>query len=111
MTLSEKIIAFVFEAIIAAYLGQSIITDAYFSAAELFTMIDSSFLSSLTVVALNRFAYHLNNEDKNKAFDSMSNILAFYLPLMMLIGVGLFVLAEPLSYLAAPGFDSVTPGS
>ena len=48
ITIIEKIIAFVFEAIIAAVIETNIITDGYFTSAELFTLIDTAFLSAIT---------------------------------------------------------------
>lgn len=105
ITIFEKIIAFVFEAIIAAKLGANITTDAYFTASEFFTLIDSAFLSSLTVIAINRFSHHQNQESTESAFFALSNILSFYLPLMIIISGAIFLFADPLSYIVAPGYD------
>ena len=103
ITLFGKIIAFIFEAVIAATLGASIVTDAYFSAAEFFTLVDTAFLSSLTVIAVNRFSHHINQEGSEAAFASLSNILSWYLPIMVVISVSIFFAASPLSYVIAPG--------
>ena len=106
ITLFEKAIAFVFEAIIAATLGAGIVTDAYFTAAEFFTLVDSAFLSSLTVIVINRFSYHITQEGAEKAFASLSNILSCYLPLMTLTSGLICLFAAPISYVIAPGYDA-----
>lgn len=106
ISLSEKVIAFIFEAIIAYKLGTSIITDAYFSASEFFSLIDSTFLGSLTVVAMNRFLYHQNQEGEEKSFSILSNILSCYLPIIIIISACIFCFAQKVSYIVAPGYDS-----
>ena len=45
----EKVIAFVYQAVIAAVLGTGIVTDCYFSASLLFDLIDSTVLGALVV--------------------------------------------------------------
>ena len=105
ITIFEKIIAFVFEAVIAAMLGASIITDGYFTAAELFTLIDAAFVSGLTVVALNRFTLHVKTENETRGFEVLSELQSFYLPLMLLLSVLIFSLARPLSFVVAPGYS------
>lgn len=104
ITIIEKIIAFIFEAIIAAYIGTGVITDGYFSSASLFNLVDSAFLSAITVVALNRYAYHVNKEGEKVGFQVLSNLQSFYLPLMLGLSIGIFVLAKPLSFIVAPGY-------
>ena len=104
ITIAEKIIAFVFEAIIAAVIGTNIITDGYFTTAEFFSLIDSAFLSAITVVALNRYSHYLNTEGPEKGFSVLSDLQSFYLPLMVALSVLIFALAKPLSYVIAPGY-------
>lgn len=106
ITIIEKIIAFVFEAIIAAVIGTNIITDGYFTSAELFTLIDTAFLSAITVVALNRYAFHVNNEGEEKGFELLSNLQSFYLPLMVILSIVIFCAAKPLSFVVAPGYEA-----
>ena len=106
ITIVEKIIAFVFQAYIAAIIGTNSITDGYFTSAELFTLIDSAFLSAITVVALNRYSYHVNNESEEEGFAALSNLQSFYLPLMVLLSIVLFSAARPLSFIVAPGFGA-----
>lgn len=104
ITIIEKIIAFVFEAIIAAVIGTNIITDGYFTTAELFTLIDTAFLSAITVVALNRYSYHVNNEGEEKGFEMLSSLQSIYLPLMLGLSIAIFFTARPLSFVVAPGY-------
>lgn len=105
LTIFEKIIAFIFEATIAAKLGTSLVTDAYFSGAELFTLVDATLFSSLTVIVINRFAHHENRDGNQQAFSHVSNILSVYFPLAVILSILFFVFARPLSYIAAPGYD------
>lgn len=104
ITIFEKIIAFVFEATIAAFIGTGIITDGYFAAASLFNLVDSAFLSAITVVALNRYSFHVNNEGEEKGFEALSNLHSFYLPLMLILSALIFIFARPLSFVVAPGY-------
>lgn len=106
LTLFEKIIAFVFQAILAALLGTNAITDAYFSASELFGVLEVTAISSLTVAVLNRFSYHLKQDGEHEAFEFLSNLLSFYLPIISVLSIGIFVFASPLSHLTAPGFSA-----
>lgn len=105
LTLFEKVIAFVFQAIIASLLGTSAVTDAYFSSSELFGFFEVAVISTLTVVALNKFICHLNREGESEAFAFLSKLLSFYIPIVITLSVGIFVFALPLSYLTAPGFS------
>ncbi len=105
LTLFEKVIAFVFQAIIASLLGTSAETDAYFSASELFGVFEVAVISTLTVAALNKFIYHLNREGEQGAFVFLSKLLSFYIPIVIILSVGIFTFAVPLSYLTAPGFS------
>lgn len=104
ITITEKVIAFVFEAIIAATLGTNIITDGYFTAAELFTLIDGAFLSAIVVVALNRFTIHVSKENEERGFEVLSDLQSFYFPLMLLLTAIIFLCAKPLSFVVAPGY-------
>ncbi len=105
ITLFEKMIAFVFQTVIAGFIGTGIVTDGYFAAGSLFDLINSAFLSAITVVALNRFAFHVNNEGEQRGSDVLSNLNSFFLPLMLIISVIIFAMAKPLSFVVAPGFE------
>lgn len=104
ITVVEKVIAFLFEAIIAATLGTNIITDGYFTSAELFTLIDSAFLSAIVVVALNRYTFHATTESEERGFEVLSDLQSFYFPFMLLLTALVFLCARPLSYAVAPGY-------
>lgn len=96
---------------IAAIYGTTTYADAYFSTAEWFVLVDTALFSSLTVVALNRFSQHINNENEKEAFASLSNILSLYLPVAGFISVFVFIFSKPISYIAAPGFDKISRGA
>ncbi len=104
ITVIEKIIAFLFEAIIASTLGTNIITDGYFTSKELFTLIDGAFLSAIVVVALNRFTLHVNSENEERGFEVLSDLQSVYLPLMLILTSFIFICAKPLSFIVAPGY-------
>ena len=105
LTLFEKVIAFVFQAIIASLFGASAEIDAYFSSSELFGVFEVAVISTLTVAALNKFVYHLNSEGESEAFAFLSKLLSFYIPIVTILSAGIFVFALPFSYLTAPGFS------
>ncbi len=106
LTLFEKIIAFVFQAILAALLGAGAMTDAYFSASELFGVLEVTAISSLTVVALNRYSEHVSQAGEEEGFAFLSNLLSFYVPIITVLSAVIFMLADPVSYVAAPGFSA-----
>lgn len=103
ITIIGKILAFVFEAIIASKLGVGIGTDSYFSVAELYTLIDSAFLGAVTVVALNKYSRIAAEKDENQAYMYISNLISVVLPIVTIISLLFAVFATPLSYLVSPG--------
>ena len=106
ITVIEKVIAFIFNAILAAKFGPGIMTDSYFAVLELFGVLEATAISALTVIALNRFSHYINHESEKKAFSFLSELLSFYLPIIISISVGMFLFAEPVSYVISPGFSS-----
>ena len=110
LTVFEKIIAFVFQAVLAALLGTGVMTDAYFSAAELFGVLEVTAISSLTVVALNRYSEYLSREGEKEGFSFLSNLLSFYMPFLAILSAVIFVFADPVSYMVAPGFSADAHG-
>ena len=104
ITIIEKIIAFVFEAVIAAKLGTSIVTDGYFTSAEFFTLIESAFLSAIVIASLRRYTYYVNNVSERRGMEFLSEIQSAYLPAMVLLSILLFALAKPLSFIVSPGY-------
>ncbi|MBQ9944064.1 MAG: polysaccharide biosynthesis C-terminal domain-containing protein [Clostridia bacterium] len=105
ITIVEKIIAFVFEASIAANIGANKITDGYFITAEFFTLIDSAFLSAATVVALRQYTHYVMANDEQQGFRLLSRFQSVYLPVILFVSIAVFCLAVPLSYVIAPGYS------
>ena len=105
ITIIEKIIAFVFNAILAAKLGPGVMTDAYFAVLELFGVLEATAISALTVIALNRFSYYVNQESEEKGFSFLSSLLSFYIPIVLSMSAALFMFADPVSYVISPGFS------
>ena len=105
-SLSEKIIAFVYQAVLAGVLGAGVVTDCFFSASQLFDLIDSTVLGALVVVVINRFANISAEQDEQAGFRFLSTLNSVLSIVMAAVAVLTFILAKPFSYLIAPGFDS-----
>ena len=106
-SVTEKVIAFVYQAVIAAVLGASIVTDCYFSASQLFDLIDSTVLGALVVVVINRYANISAEKDEQTGLDFLSKLNSLLCILMVAFAVLTFIFAKPFSYLIAPGFDEI----
>lgn len=107
-SVTEKVIAFVYQAVIAAVLGASIVTDCYFSASQLFDLIDSTVLGALVVVIINRYANISAEKDEKAGIDFLSRLNSLLSILMVVLAITTFIFAKPFSYLIAPGFDATT---
>ena len=105
-SLSEKVIAFVYQAIIAAVLGAGVVTDCYFSASQLFDLIDATVLGALVVVILNRYANISEEKDEIAGHKFLSRLNSLLTLVMLGLAVLTFIFAGPLSRLIAPGFDA-----
>lgn len=103
ITIIGKVLAFVYEAIIALKLGVGIATDSFFSVAELYTLIDSAFLGAVTVVALNKYSIISEEKNEAEAYRYISNMLSVVFPIVVIISILFVVFATPLSYLVSPG--------
>ncbi|MBO4869798.1 MAG: polysaccharide biosynthesis protein [Clostridia bacterium] len=106
-SLLEKVIAFIYQMIIAAVLGASIVTDCYFSASQLFDLIDSTLLGALVVVVINRYANICSEKDEKSGIDFLSRLNTLLSAVMVSLAVITFIFAKPFSYLIAPGFDEI----
>lgn len=106
ITIIGKVLAFVFEAIIAMKLGAGIETDSYFSVAELYTLIDSAFLGAITVVALNKYSIISTEKNEYEAYHYISDLIAVVFPIVTIISLLFVAFAFPLSYIVSPGSGS-----
>ena len=104
-SIAEKVIAFIYQAVIAAVLGAGIVTDCYFSASQLFDLIDSTVLGALVVVVINRYANISAEKDEKAGIDFLSRLNSLLSILMVALAIITFIFANPFSYLIAPGFD------
>ena len=106
-SLLEKVVAFVYQMILAAVLGSGIATDCYYSASQLFDLIDTTVLGALVVVVINRFANICAEKDENAGFVFLSRLNSILSIIMVVLAVVTFVCARPVSYLIAPGFEEI----
>lgn len=106
ITVLEKILSFVFQAMVAALMGASVITDSYFSSAELMTLIDSTLFSGLVIALLNQYTFKLKEEGSEAAFDFLANTRAWVVGAAMLICAAALIFARPIAFVIAPGFDA-----
>lgn len=100
----EKIIAFIYQAVLAAILGAGLVTDSYNASSQLFDLIDTTVLGAIVVSVIHRFADISKSKGEKSAFDFLSNVNSSLTLLMTLISALVFAFAKPLSYLIAPGF-------
>ena len=104
-SLFEKIVAFAYQAVLAAILGASLVTDSYNSASQLFDLVDTTVLGAIVISVIYRFTDISKNKNEAAAFDFLSNISSGLTLLMGTIAVAIFTFAKPVSYLIAPGFE------
>lgn len=103
ITIVEKIIGFIYQAVIAAAVGANIITDCYFSTFELLSLIDYSIIAAMAVALLKQYTTILV-KDKLEGAKFLSNIRSIVLPAITLLSVMLFCFARPITYILAPSY-------
>ena len=108
ITIVEKIIGFLYQAVIAAAIGANIITDCYFSTFELLTLIDYSIIAAMAVALLRQYTSILINDGKAKGEYFLSNVRSIIFPLMILLSIILFSLSRPITFLIAPTYDDTS---
>ena len=106
ITIIEKILSFVYQAMIAGMIGANYISDAYFTSAEFFVLIDSTLLSALVIVLLNMYTKKVADFSEKDADDFLNNIVKIVLPLTVIISVCIFFFLYPLSFVIGPGYDA-----
>jgi len=106
ITLVEKLLSFVYQAMIAAKLGATTITDSYFAAAEFFTMIDAALFGALTVVLLNQYTNTLETDGESEAYQLLSNVFSLIIPVSAVLGGVVFCFADTVAAILAPGFGA-----
>ena len=105
-SLTEKIIAFIYQAVIAAVLGAGIVTDCFYSASQLFDLIDNTVLGALVVVIINRYANVCAEKNETAGVEFLSRLYTILSIIMAVAAIIVFIFANPFSYFIAPGFDN-----
>ena len=106
ITIIEKVLSFVYQAMIAGLIGANSIADAYFTATEFFVLIDSTLLSALVIVLLNSYTKKVTEDGLAVADKFLVNIVRISFPLTVIISMLVFVFSNPLTYIIGPGYDT-----
>jgi putative peptidoglycan lipid II flippase len=106
ITVFEKILSFIFQAMIASSYGANIITDSFFTSSEFITLVDSTFLNGLIIALLNQYTYKQKNNSVDQALGLLSESNLWIVSTALFLTVCIFSFADPLTYILAPGFDA-----
>ena len=106
ITIFEKFLSFFLQALIAAYLGATIITDSYYTATEFMTLVDATLFNGLVIALLNQYTYKIKNEGRDNALKLLSDTNNWFVLISIIVTIFAFFSAKPLSAILAPGFDS-----
>ncbi len=106
ITIIEKVLSFVYQAMIAGMIGANSTSDAYFTAAEFFVLIDSTLLSALVIVLLNMYTNKIADLSEKEADLFLVNIVRIVFPITVVLSVAIFIFSYPLSYLIGPGYTA-----
>lgn len=107
ITFLEKMLSFVLQAMVAAVLGATVITDSYFTSAEFMTLVDATLFNGLVVAILNQYTFKHKQEGSESASKLLSDTNLWFVMCAITVSLTVFCGARPLSYVLAPGFDSV----
>ncbi len=107
LTVGEKILGFILQSVIAAVLGATIVTDCYYSVFELTTLIDQALVVSTTVVLLKLYADKRINCGYENARFFLSQARMIIMPIMLVLSLCIVMLALPISYIIAPGYQEI----
>ena len=106
--LLAKIAAFVEEAVLAAYLGTTFQSDAYYMVWGIHTMFYPMLSVGIWSVFLPLYKSHLAKDEKEKAY-ALTNQLISFLTIISVFAVALlFIFAPAVVSVAAPGFSGET---
>ena len=105
ITIVEKVLSFVYQAMIAGMIGANSISDAFFTAGEFFVLIDSTLLNALVIVLLNNYTKQIADSDLKKADEFLNNVLRIVFPVTVVLSLSIFLLSYPISYIIGPGYD------
>lgn len=91
---------------IAGVIGANSTSDAYFTAAEFFVLIDSTLLNALVIVLLNMYTKRCTNFGESVAEEFLANSFKIVFPITIFISTCVFFLSTPLSYIIGPGYNT-----
>lgn len=106
ITIIEKILSFIYQALTAGLIGANSITDAYFSASEFFTAMDSTLLNAMVIALLGTYTSIVVEKSDEQADKFLINIIKIVIPFIFIISFLIFTFSNAISYIIAPGFES-----
>ncbi len=105
LTITEKIVSFIYQAMIASILGASIITDSYFASSQLITLVEKTFFTGLVIALLNVYSRKITENGRDSAFAFLSDSISLIAVFALGISAFVFIFAWPVSLIIAPGFS------
>lgn len=104
-SLAEKVIAYIYQATMAAVLGAGALTDCYSAASQLFDLIDSTILSAMVIATLRKYnEVRSSGEDRGQSL--LANVNSCLAIIMFAFSILVLIFSRPISYVIAPGFSA-----
>ena len=100
-----KLIAFIKQATIAAYLGANPQTDAYFVAAGLIESLYMGIFKSISIPIVSVYTMVRINETRENAEDLIAALLELFLGIALILSVVLFAFSKQFAYVLAPSYS------
>ena len=105
VTIIEKLLSFVYQAMIAALIGANAISDAFFTSTEFFLLIDTTLVSAVVIALLNLYTKRLTDNGTEAADALLTDVIRVMFPFSVLLAGGIFAGAPLLSYVLGPGYS------
>lgn len=106
LVIGLKFIAFVKQAVVAAFLGASLQTDAYFVAFGLIESLYMGFFKSISISIISVYTLVRINENRENAEDLISALLELFLGAAIIFSIILFVFSKQFAFLLAPSYSN-----
>jgi len=97
-----KLIAFGKQAVVAAFLGANVQTDAYFVAYGLIESIYMGFFKSISISIISVYTLVRINENRENAENLISALLELFVGIAIVLSIVLFVFSKQFAFLLAP---------
>ncbi|HSH31320.1 MAG TPA: murein biosynthesis integral membrane protein MurJ [Candidatus Saccharimonadales bacterium] len=105
--LASRLLGLLRDRLLAAHFGISPLTDAYTAAFRLPELLFTLLVSGAFAVAfIPVITAHWSRQERDEAWEVSSVILNLLMLATLVLGVVMFILADPLTTLIAPGFDA-----